>query len=197
MSVQAHLKTILVTAAPSQLAPLPCLAGLETGCSREAIYEAPFRGSCITQKITTTLVNFLRPLLAALSLMSAIQGAAIAQDLPKGQKATPATQADIITYKNMGAYNSCILMTKLDQPAAKAVEVSAAMMSSVLLQKHGGIVPEDTSAKSPQQLTRGSAIYIILAIKEICFNQLNKANQEFIATNAASIESLTKKNEKK
>jgi hypothetical protein len=35
--------------------------------------------------------------------MSAIQGAAIAQDLPKGQKATPATQADIITYKNMGS----------------------------------------------------------------------------------------------
>ena len=129
--------------------------------------------------------------------MSALQGAAIAQDLPKGQKAIPATQADIITYTNMGAYNSCVLMTKLDQPAAKAVEVSAAMMSNVLLQKHGGIVPGDPSAINPEQLMRGSVVYIILAVKEICFNQLNKANQEFITTNAASIESSTKKNEKK
>jgi len=129
--------------------------------------------------------------------MSAIQGAAIAQDLPKEQKATPATQADIITYTNMGAYNSCVLMTKLDQPAEKAVEVSAAMMSNILLQKHGGVIPEGPPALSPAQLMNGSAAYILVAVKQMCFNQLNKASQEFINTNLANVESSLKKPEKK
>ena len=144
----------------------------------------------------------LRSLFAALSLLSALQGTALAQSPPQEQKATPATQDNVVTYTSMGAFNSCILMTKLDQSAAKSIEVSAAMMSNVLLLKHGGLVPENPAPKVPsplsfEQLMNGSAINIMAAIKSTCFDKLSKVNQDFITTNLLNAEGSGNKNIKK
>jgi len=147
-------------------------------------------------------VKSVKTFFAALSLMSLLQGTALAQSSPQEQNATPATQDNVVTYTAMGAFNSCILMTKLDQSAAKSIEVSAAMMSNVLLLKHGGLVPENPAPKVPsplsfEQLMNGSAINIMVSIKSTCFDKLSKANQEFITTNLSNAEGSGNKTVKK
>jgi hypothetical protein len=133
----------------------------------------------------------------ALAPLVLLHGAVMAEKIPSEPNPTQATQDNIQTYAGMGAINSCILMTKLNQSALRSIEVSTAMMTNVLLVKHGGQIPGNSTPLNSEQLMTGSAVNIMFTIKSTCFNQLNKADQDFITSTLSKAEDSMKKAQQK
>jgi len=119
---------------------------------------------------------FLLPLLAsALCPLPCFAQAAAAPETK------PATVQDLNTYIFMGSVVSCTLMIDQKLSYDKAISSAAVMVSSIILNKHGGkVAQEPNKALAFDQLMQGNIIYIANSDKNLCYPKLPAEDQKGI-----------------
>jgi hypothetical protein len=119
---------------------------------------------------------FLLPLLASILCPLPCFAQAAAAPVTK-----PATAQELNTYIYMGSIVSCSLMIDQKISYDKAISSAAVMVSSVLLNKHGGKVAQEPNiALSFEQLMNGNIIYIASSDKKFCYPKLSAEDQKGI-----------------
>ncbi len=87
-----------------------------------------------------------------------------------GQQAPPtkpATQEELITYFTMSGINMCML-AQAKVPFKSAIQANVQMLSSVITQKHGGLIPGATTKLTDEQVYNYGLAQTVLQTDRLC-----------------------------
>ena len=128
------------------------------------------------------LVTVLRSTLLALAASSmAMVTMPAAPVLAQGAATKPASQEELLIYNTMGAVSVCDFAVAQQMPLSKSLPPNSRMVAYILTTLHGSEIAGGRSGKlSYEQLVNGASNYIILRVREGCYDKLTAADKELV-----------------